>query len=56
MTKSGDYTQNPFNECNRDFSPVETIAGALDYLRLADYPGFKSPQGRLMQCLSIALG
>src|SRR6266852_8984912 len=44
------------NECNGDLSPVETIAGGLDYFRLADHPGFKSPQGRLMQCLSIALG
>jgi hypothetical protein len=29
----------PFIERNRDFSPFETIAGGLDYFRLADKPG-----------------
>jgi len=38
LPELGGCTQNPVNERNRGLSAVESIAGGLDYFRLADDP------------------
>jgi hypothetical protein len=42
--------------CNGDLSPVETIAGGLDYSGSRPSGIFLTTRARLMQCLWIALG